>query len=241
MIKGLHSLSTQLNLMVNSENHGRCVACLSETARHGLCPDCRADLPVNRWHCHACGLPLPFALPGALCGECQTCPPPFSRSIIPWRYQFPVDGMIGRYKYHGQRQYVRPLLAEFANVIRQQVPADQWPDVLIPAPMHWTRRWHRGFNQATEISEAIAGPLGIPVASGLVCRRRRVRAQRGLGRSARLANLQGVFEVRGPVPARVALVDDVVTTGATARVLAQTLRNAGATDIQLWALARTPG
>lgn len=242
MINGLNFLSTFLNQKVNSAKAGgRCVACLSNHADHGLCLDCRADLPVNRWHCHTCALPLPFATPGMRCGECQSSPPVFSRSVIPWRYQFPVDGMIGRYKYHGQRKFVRPLLADFSKHLEQAVEPEDLPEVIIPVPMHWRRRWGRGFNQAADIAESLGTALDIPVATGLVRRNRRVQAQRGLNRAGRLANLQGVFEVCGTVPERVAIVDDVVTTGATVRVLARCLVEAGARDVQVWALARTPG
>lgn len=103
------------------------------------------------------------------------------------------------------------------------------------------RRRARGFNQARDIAERLGETLGIPVDTGVVRRVRKVQAQRGLSREARLANLQGVFEVCTDVPERVAIVDDVVTTGATMRALSETLRNAGAKDIQVWALARTPG
>src|SRR5690554_6187308 len=242
MINGLNPLSTFVGKMVNNEARaGRCVTCLSPRASHGLCRDCRADLPRNRWHCATCALPMAFPSPGMCCGECQSSPPPFSRALIPWRYQFPVDGMIGRYKYNGHRKFVRPLLAGFGEFLEQQLAADQRPDTLIPAPMHWSRRWQRGFNQARDIAEFVGSQLDIPVAGDVVRRRRRVTAQRKLNRAERLVNLAGVFEVCGPVPARVAIVDDVVTTGATAKLLADALRDAGARDIQVWALARTPG
>ncbi|MET4025790.1 ComF family protein [Marinobacter sp. MBR-99] len=242
MINGLNHLSTFIERKVNSaRNGGHCVTCLSPAAFQGLCQGCRADLPVNRWYCYGCALPLAFATPGMRCGECQTLPPPFSRSLIPWRYQYPVDGMIGRYKYQGQRKFARPLLTGLAQFLEQNVEPEQRPDALIPSPMHWLRRWQRGFNQAQDIAEFVGARLDIPVAAGLVRRARRVKAQRSLNRAGRLQNLRGVFEVRGAVPERVAIVDDVVTTGATVRVLASALREAGAVDIQVWALARTPG
>ena len=103
------------------------------------------------------------------------------------------------------------------------------------------RRRQRGFNQAQDIAENAGRHLGITVNTGLVQRVRRVRSQRELNREERLANLRGVFKVTSEVPERVAIVDDVVTTGATVRVLAGVLREAGARDIQVWALARTPG
>lgn len=244
MIKGLNWLSTFMELKVNSVRQGGlCVACLCPNAFNGLCQPCRADLPVNRWHCRCCALPLAFPSAELLCGDCLKFPPPFSLSCIPWRYQYPLDGMIGRYKYNGQRKFARPLLADFAGLLEQRLNSEALPkpDVLVPAPMDSKRRRRRGFNQARDMAEYLGRDLGIPVAAGLVRRVRRVGAQRELNRAARLANLRGVFEVTSAAPERVAIVDDVVTTGATVRVLASALREAGARDIQVWALARTPG
>ncbi len=244
MIKGLNWLSTFMERKVNSvKQGGHCVACLSSNAFNGLCPPCRDDLPVNNWHCRCCALPLAFPSLELLCGDCLKYPPPFDNSCIPWRYQYPLNGMIGRYKYNGQRKFGRPLIADFAAFLEQQLRDDAIarPEVLVPAPMDPRRRRQRGFNQAQDIAETVGSQLGIPVAPGLVRRVRRVRAQRELNREARLANLRGVFKVTSVVPERVAIVDDVVTTGATVRVLSGALREAGACEIQVWALARTPG
>ena len=244
MIKGLNWLSTFIERKVNSfKQGGRCVACLSSNAFSGLCPPCREGLPVNRWHCRCCALPLAFPSSDLLCGDCLKFPPPFKTSCIPWRYQYPLDGMIGRYKYNGQRKFARPLLADFASFLEQELGSGtiSRPDVLVPAPMDSRRRRQRGFNQAQDIAENAGRHLGITVNTGLVQRVRRVRSQRELNREERLANLRGVFKVTSEVPERVAIVDDVVTTGATVRVLAGALREAGARDIQVCALARTPG
>lgn len=244
MIKGLNWLSTLMELKVNRDREtGLCVACLSGNAFNGLCAPCHGDLPVNHWHCRTCALPLPFAANNLMCGDCLASPPPFSRSLIPWRYQFPVDSMIGRYKYHGQRKYSRPLVAglgqHLADLLAQNDSTR--PDALVPAPMHRQRRRKRGFNQAQEIAEQLGKQLGLPVAGSLVRRTQNVKTQRELNRNERLENLQGVFEIRGSVPERIAIIDDVVTTGATVRTLASVLMNHGARDIQVWALARTPG
>jgi ComF family protein len=107
--------------------------------------------------------------------------------------------------------------------------------------MHPQRRRQRGFNQARDIAEQLSTRLDIPLAGNLVQRRSTVQAQRTLNRAQRLANLQGVFQATGTPPPRIAIIDDVVTTGATARLLAQALQQAGAEHIQIWALARTPG
>lgn len=244
MIKGLNLLSTLKSIKVNSfAESGRCVACLSANALHGLCADCRADLPLNRWSCFTCGLPLPWAADKLRCGECTSAPPPFERARIPWRYQYPVDGMIGRYKYHGQRKFARPLIAGLGQFLADQLAREPGsaPLVLIPAPMHPKRRRKRGFNQACDIAEALGSRLGIRVDPGLVRRVKHVQSQRELNRAQRLANLKDVFEIRSKVPERVAIVDDVVTTGATVRSLAIRLKAAGAREVEIWALARTPG
>ncbi len=242
MIKGLNWLSTLMELKVNSEKSaGVCVTCLHPNAINGLCDACQRDLPVNRWSCKACA--LPWAANNHLCGQCLTDPPPFSRAVIPWRYQFPVDSMIGRYKYNRQRKFARPLIAGLGQTLETQLAAGHLtsPDLMIPAPMHPQRRRSRGFNQAQEIAEELGSRLALPVASGLVRRTRKARSQRELNREERLKNLHGLFQLQGEVPMQVAIVDDVVTTGATARTLAGLLAQHGARDIQIWALARTPG
>ncbi|SFR52368.1 comF family protein [Marinobacter daqiaonensis] len=221
-----------------------CVNCLGKDARQGLCSGCRSDLPINHTCCHRCGLPLILAMPrpGLICGECLKHPPAYDRAFMPWRYEFPVDRMISHYKYHRQRAFGRPLLADMAGHVEAYLAAcpDQRPDLLVPAPMHRQRERQRGFNQAAEIAEAISQRTGIPWSGQRVRRVRKSAAQSGLDRQERLRNLRGVFEVNGEVPAHLAIVDDVVTTGATMRTLAWLLRKHGAERIQVWALARTP-
>jgi len=252
MIKPSEWLSTLNKILVNSRSGflvnierqaGRCVGCLNPVARNGLCQGCFADLPWNRWHCRCCALPLPFPAAGHLCGECLQRPPAFDLTLAPLRYQFPVAAMIGRYKYQGQRAYGRPLTAALGELVNESLLRQPQlrPDVLIPAPMHPKRRHQRGFNQARDIAEQLSRRLDIPLAGNLVQRRSTVQAQRTLNRAQRLANLQGVFQATGTPPPRIAIIDDVVTTGATARLLAQALQQAGAEHIQIWALARTPG
>ena len=244
MIKGQGPLSTIMALMVDSRRTaGHCVGCLASAASHGLCAACRADLPRNRQACATCGLPLPGAAGGYVCGECQKSPPAFDHALIPWRYQYPVDTMIGRYKYRHQRQFARPLVHDFVRFAEQALAESAMPrpEVLVPAPMHPARRRRRGFNQAADIAEHLGRHLGIPVDHHLIARTRTVVPQSGLNRAQRQANLSGLFRVLKEPPASLALVDDVVTTGATARALASELQKAGAQSIGLWALARTPG
>lgn len=244
MINRLHLLSTFSDKWVNSKTtKGLCVGCLSPGASNGLCSPCRADLPVNQYHCRCCALPMAFSGADSICGECLDAPPAFRCAVIPWRYQYPVNTMIGRYKYSQQRKFARPLIAGLADNLANVYEGSDAnrPQLLIPAPMRPARRRKRGFNQASDIAEHLGRALDIPVSTRVVRRVRPAQAQRGLNRKARLANLRDIFKVCRNVPERVAIVDDVVTTGATARMLAQALQNAGARDIQVWALARTPG
>lgn len=252
MIKPSAWLSTLNNILVNNHSGflankegqaGRCVGCLNPVARNGLCKGCYSDLPWNRWHCRCCALPLPFPAVDHVCGECLQRPPAFDMTLAPLRYQFPVAAMIGRYKYQGQRAYARPLVAALGELANQSLLRQPQlrPDLLVPAPMHSQRRRQRGFNQARDIAEQLSARLNIRLAGDLVQRQRTVQAQRLLNRAERLANLQGVFLATGTPPPKIAIIDDVVTTGATARLLAQVLRRAGAEHIQIWALARTPG
>ncbi|WP_336366263.1 ComF family protein [Marinobacter sp. C2H3] len=243
MIKGLAMLSTWIGPKVNRGTRAdQCVACLAHGAREGLCDGCWSDLPINETCCHQCALPLPRARDGQRCGECLRQPPPFHRAHIPWRYQYPMDGLLGRYKYRNQLAFGRPLIAGLADFLEAMLdlPGAEPPEQIIPAPMFAARRRRRGFNQAQDIAEQIGQRLNLPVNAGALTRVRAAESQRGLDRAGRLRNLEGVYAATGPVTGHVALLDDVVTTGATARAMAATLLASGADSVELWALARTP-
>ena len=246
MIKRLSSLSTQIKLMVNDSLclRGQCVGCLASIAGHGLCAGCLADLPSNPVHCRQCALPLAIETRHPVyCGECLSEPPPFQRVVAPWQYHFPVSRLISRYKYSGQRALGQPLIEGLVTQVSRELAQepDRRPDLLIPSPMHPSRQRKRGFNQAEDIAEQLSRAIGLPWSITLVRRIRKDSTQSGLKRAQRLANLHNSFATYGPAPPRIAIVDDVVTTGATARALSLALKGAGATHIEVWALARTPG
>ncbi len=246
MIKRLKLLSTLFTLKVNSELSlsGQCVACCAGFNGQGLCPACLADLPYNHQHCRQCALPLAFApTKPMLCGECLKHPPSFDRVIAPLRYQFPVNRLISRYKYSHQRALGRPLISVLVNDVTNHLTHSQAlrPDVLIPSPMHPAKQRKRGFNQAEDIAEQLSIAIAIPWSVTLAKRRHAGTAQSGLNRQQRLANLREAFLITRRPPPRVAIIDDVMTTGATARMLAQALKTAGAAEVEVWTLARTPG
>ena len=170
MIKGSSWLSTSMSARVNKEKaKGLCVGCLCANAINGLCSLCQADLPVNRWHCRCCALPLAHSGGNHLCGDCLKSPPPFDRSFIPWRYQYPIDNMISRYKYSSQHKFARPLIAGFSHHLESVFlnRSNEKPTLLIPSPMLPARRRARGFNQARDIAERLGETLGIPLIRAL--------------------------------------------------------------------------
>ncbi|MBS3804020.1 MAG: ComF family protein [Oleiphilaceae bacterium] len=188
---------------------------------------------------------MPLAMPAGdsmVCGDCIRQLPPFQRVIAPWRYEFPVNRLISRYKYSGQRALGKPLIDGLVRQVAEEMEREpgRRPDVLVPSPMHPARQRRRGFNQAEDIAESVSRAIGVPWSVTLVRRRQKVAAQSELDRAQRLANLRQAFSVSGPSPGRVAIIDDVITTGATARTLASVLSQAGARHVEIWALARTP-
>jgi ComF family protein len=148
-----------------------------------------------------------------------------------------VDGLIAGLKYQGRLAHANTLLQAFG-----EPPAETAPDCLIPVPLHPQRLRERGFNQAAELARLLSRRCDTPWDPDSLVRVRAGRTQRGSRRGQRLHNMRGAFEWRGtrPCPARVALIDDVVTTGATARAAAACLKQAGATWVSVWAVARTP-
>ena len=192
-----------------------------------------------------CGLPLPAATaaPPAdelppLCGRCLANPPPFARVCCEYPWRFPLDRLISRYKYRSWLAAERPLLALWQQALAATGMSPR-PDALVPVPLHWRRQWWRGFNQSERLARQLARLTGIPHLPALA-RRRATPRQQGLKQSTRRRNLRNAFAVQCDVDGlRLALVDDVITTGSTAREASRALLDAGAARVEVWALART--
>lgn len=229
---------------------GRCLLCgLAGARMHAadLCAACAADLPRIGHPCPLCGLPLPTPRSGAPeslvlhpCGQCLLAPPPYRRCIAPLLYRPPVAQLIAHFKYGGRLPCGRLLCDELLRRLRCE--PDAKADLIVPVPLHWRRRWTRGFNQAEIIGDELSRALRIPLQTGLLARSRPAPPQQSLSARQRRRNLRGAFVLRGSAPAGldVALVDDVVTTGATAAEITGLLLEAGARSVQVWCLARTP-
>lgn len=212
----------------------------------GLCRRCTAALPYNRHPCPRCALPLPeSAPPESLCARCQARPPGFDRAVAPLLYVSPVDDLVSGLKYHRRLALGRILGDLVADTLAdgpggRSSGSRDWPQLLLPIPAARARLRGRGFNQAAELASGIGRRLGIQVAHEGLSRVRDADPQRGLNARQRRRNLRGAFSCGGRLPARVALVDDVITTGATADEASRALKHAGVEMIELWAVARTP-
>ncbi len=203
-----------------------------------ICLACEAELPRNNTCCPHCCLPLERA--EAACGVCLIKPPPFTAAWIPFRYDYPLDHLVTRFKFGRQLAAGRVLGELMVEASAMKKP--ELPDLLIPLPLHDSRLRERGYNQALELARPLARALGLALDPHGLIRTRATSAQTGLDANARRRNVKGAFAVpkNKRLPAHVALFDDVMTTGATLREAARALRQAGAGRVDVWALARAP-
>ena len=222
---------------------GRCVLCSALSKRPlDLCEVCEAELPLNQPACQCCALPMnaigSTLINNATCGKCIANPPAFTHCIAPLRYEFPINKLINGFKHHAQ--FSRgTVLAEL--LLCELTSQEILPELILPVPLHWRRQFTRGFNQAQWLSHYLGQRLAIPVDTRLLSRQKYTPAQQGLPRKQRLKNLKGAFRLNNDIKGKhIALVDDVVTTGSTTAELSQLLRKAGAKEVEIWCLARTP-
>lgn len=169
----------------------------------------------------------------------MTRPPRFHRTFAPLAYGYPVDRLLLGLKFGRRMHLARALAQAIAEGVRSQVRRGllEMPEALVPVPLHPRRLAKRGFNQAEEIARFIGREIGLPVLPGLCRRVRHTRMQSRLSDEDRQGNVADAF-VCSESPLRPAIVDDVVTTGATADALAAALIAAGAEHVQVWAAAR---
>lgn len=188
--------------------------------------------------CPRCALPL--STPAPLCGECLTHEPPFTAACAPFVYASPFDQLMMRFKF-GRNLAAGSVLAElWLDALRASPPPR--PDALLPVPLHPLRLRERGYNQALELARPLGRALDIALRADLLERTRATSAQSNLDAVERRRNLRGAFAIMKNValPAHVALVDDVMTTGTTLRECARTLLRAGVARVDVWVLARAP-
>ena len=210
---------------------GSCFLCRG-AARGILCPACDADLPrLTGTLCPRCALPSPGS---ALCGRCLADAPQYDATVAALAYRFPADTLVHALKFRSQLA-LAPLLGDLLiEAIRERI------DLVVPVPLSRERLRERGYNQAAEIARHVAKERRARLELTIVIRERDTRAQADLPWSDRARNVRGAFRCERSLDgAAIAVVDDVMTTGATLDELAATLKRAGAARVVNWVVART--
>jgi ComF family protein len=224
---------------------GQCEVC-RQWGHARLCADCRGRFAAPVARCASCALRLAG---GAVhCGECVRQPPPQRRAVCVADYEFPWDRLVADFKFHGRVDLagaLAALMAEAAAEATAGTTADTPPpDLVLPVPLAPHRLAERGYNQAWELARRAARRRGLTARSDVLLRAVETAHQADLPRTERLANLRAAFVVDARrrerlQGRRIALVDDVMTTGATVREAAAALLRAGAASVDVWVLART--
>ena len=216
------------------------IAHLLTSCRYGLLPPtcllCGAGGADRLDLCEPCLESLPRAGPFAL--------PPFAAVVCPWVYAYPIDHCVQALKFQGERAWARvfgALLARARLGVGGVPPvALPLPRLVVPVPLHLRRLRERGYNQSADLARFAARALALPLDAHALERRRATEVQSRLPAAARAANVAGAFHAARPLQGlRVALVDDVLTTGSTVAAAAAALVAAGAGGVELWVVARS--
>lgn len=230
----------------------QCAVCRSWDEA-SLCPACITRFAAPQVRCPRCALLKADGNPQAPCTACSQEPPPFDLCIAALDYSAPWTELIARFKFRGDVALAEALAQRVVAAVQQSCPGTGQPDLragaglpglVLPVPIAAARLRERGYNQSWELARRVARELGLHADSSLLLRTGHLPRQVGKDRSERLRNVRHAFAVdplrRSELHGRrVAVVDDVMTTGATAWELARTLKQAGASAVEIWTLART--
>ncbi|MGO9698770.1 MAG: ComF family protein [Xanthobacteraceae bacterium] len=219
-----------------------CAVCRAPVEGQGLCPTCWSKLSfISRPYCERLGIPFVYDPgPGILSMEAIADPPAYNRARAAVRFDEISRALVHALKY-GDRLDLAPMMGRWLGHAGHELLAEA--DGLIPVPLHWRRNWARRFNQSAMLAAAVSATSGVPIATGALKRVKATVQQVGLSRTERAANVQGAFRV--PAEAKVAvvgrrliLIDDVLTSGATAEGCARALLRAGAANVDVLVFAR---
>jgi ComF family protein len=211
-----------------------CITCkTTKSQKQGFCSGCYHDLPHISHSCLRCGVAVSAERQCA----CKDEDWPFSVCIAACAYAFPIDALISQLKNQHKLSISEPLGQLIARQIQRQRLA--LPELLIPVPTSRQRLQQRGFNQALEIAKVVGKQLSIPIDYSSVTRGKQSAVQKHLNKQQRSHNVDSAFILTKPIAAtHVAIIDDVITTGATTKAIAYLLRENGVKNIQSWAVAR---
>ena len=235
-------LRTTLRLGLDTALPPLCPSCRDLVTGNGLCPTCWGRLAfISAPYCPRLGIPFAYDPgPGILSMQAIADPPAYGRARAAVRYDDVARKLVHAFKY-GDRLDLSPLLGRWMTRAGREL--FEGADALVPVPLHWRRLWARRFNQSAALAEAIARASGIAVAHTALRRVKATPQQVGLSRTERATNVQGAFRVAPSGKAEVAgrrliVVDDVLTSGATADACARALLRAGAAQVDVLVFAR---
>lgn len=217
-------------LAATSDTTPVCARCLQTASR------CTPPL------CRRCGLPLAAAYDAHLaCARCRQHPPAFDTAQAPWQYAGAIRAGVRQWKYHHRHRLGRWLAGEMTQAARAAGLAER-ADVVVPVPLHWLKHRLRGTHTPAALARQVAAGLGLPYVPQALRRVRWTRTQTRLPRRQRQRNVAGAFQARAALvqQRQVLLVDDVLTSTATAQACSLALRQAGATAVVVLTAARTP-
>jgi ComF family protein len=219
-----------------------CPACREPVDGNGLCAACWSKLSfIARPYCERLGIPFVYDPgPGVLSVQAIADPPAYHRARAAVRYDDVARALVLALKY-GDRLDLAPVMGRWMANAGSEILEEA--DAVVPVPLHWRRLWARRFNQSAALASAISAASGVPVALAALKRVKATAQQVGLSRTERATNVQGAFrvpdegktEVRGR---RLVVVDDVLTSGATAEGCARALLRAGAVNVDVLVFAR---
>lgn len=203
-----------------------------------LCQPCHDAQIETGSHCYCCAKQFPSdGLTRQLCGSCLKNPPAFDNTYAPYTHQGAIRYLINQCKFNGTYKNTRVLGLLLANYLRKQNVT--LPELIIPVPLHPKRYRQRGFNQTLEIAKIITRELSIPIDNDCCQRIKNTDHQISLTAKQRQQNIKGAFQaIKTPNARHIAILDDVMTTGATTNELAKTLRETGVSQIDIWVCAR---
>jgi ComF family protein len=240
----LFAVETASTTVFNSIFPDNCRLCeqpLRNISRLPVCPSCLAlPAPLSaEFFCRACRTPFADAYPldeHDLCTVCRQSLVNVDTAYSFGSYEGPLRNLIHLFKY----AKVESLACPLSRLLIRSLPLEQRFDIVLAMPMHWRKRWERGFNQAELLAKPVAKRYGLKLATNLR-RKRHTKAQAGLTEAQRRENARGSFLIKRPEELqgkRVLLIDDVFTTGATLRAAAAALKKAGAAHVSALTLAR---
>lgn len=243
LVRMMSTITAPLRLVVDFALPPLCPACREPVGgAGGLCAACWSRLsPIERPFCERLGIPFAYDPgPGILSMQAIADPPSYTRARAAVRYDDVARTMVHALKY-GDRLDLAPAMGRWMARAGGELLADA--DVIVPVPLHWRRLWARRFNQSAALVNVISRQSGLPANFEVLKRVKATPQQVGLSKSERVQNVQGAFRVPSDRKAqiarrRVVLIDDVLTSGATAEACARTLLRAGARQVDLLVFAR---